>query len=58
MARARKRRPRNPWKASDGKILRSLAGKQSARAIAKTLKRTESAIWQKAHRLRVSLRVR
>jgi hypothetical protein len=57
MARARQRTPRNPWKASDVKTLRSLARKHSAGAIAKKLNRTESAIWQRAHVLKISLRL-
>ncbi len=57
MARARKRTQRIPWKASDVRMLRSLARKHSAGAIAKKLNRTESAVRQRAHSLRISLRL-
>jgi len=57
MPRTRKRTLRIPWKASDVKALRRLARKHSAGAIAKQLKRSESAIWQRAHLLKISLRL-
>ena len=56
MAR-KSRKKRNPWTAADVKTIRSLAGKQSAKAIGRGLKRTEGAIRQKALVLRISLRV-
>ena len=47
-----------PWTAADVRAMRTLAGKVRAKAIARTLKRTESAVWQKALALGISLRVR
>jgi hypothetical protein len=58
MARGRKKKSINPWTAADIKNLRSLAGKRPARVIAKTVKRSEGAVRQKALALTISLRVR
>ena len=57
MARKWKKK-RNPWTAADVKAIRSLAGKQSAKAIGRGLKRTEGAVRQKALVLGISLRVK
>lgn len=40
---------RRIWTREDVKLLRSLAGKKSAKIIARTLKRTELAVRFKAH---------
>jgi hypothetical protein len=55
MARKKKR---NPWAPADVRTIRSLAGKQGAKAIGRKLNRTEGAIRQKALALGISLRVR
>ena len=57
MAR-KSRKKRNPWTAADVKTIRSLAGRQSAKAIGRGLKRTEGAVRQKALVLGISLRVK
>lgn len=57
MARTTTRRVK-PWTAADLKLLKSSARQQSARKIAKQLKRTEGAVRQKAGALGVSLRLR
>lgn len=57
MARRAKKKTLNPWTAADLKALRKSAGKIDAGRIAKLLKRTESAVRQKAAALQVSLRV-
>src|SRR5579863_3030682 len=46
---------RRPWAAEDVKMLKSMARKEPASAIAKSLKRTEGATRQKATALGVSL---
>ena len=46
-----------PWTAFDLRTLRSLARRESAGRIAKKLRRTESAVRQKAAALGTSLRV-
>lgn len=58
MPRARKKKVINSWTATDVKNLRSLASKQPARVIARTVKRSEGAVRQKALALQISLRVR
>jgi hypothetical protein len=58
MPRARKKKAINPWTPADIKNLRSVAGKHPARVIAKTVKRSEGAVRQKALALKISLRVR
>ena len=55
---SKKRRPVKLWAASDLKILKSRAGKDSVEKIAKDLKRTPSAVRQKATSLGISLRAR
>ena len=56
MAKAPKSSPtRKPWTSEDVKMLKSMARKEPASAIAKTLKRTEGATRQKATALGVSL---
>jgi hypothetical protein len=56
MARAPKSSPsRRPWSSDDVKLLKSMARKEPASAIAKALKRTEGATRQKATALGVSL---
>lgn len=58
MPRARKKkRIVKPWTAADLKALRSVARRESAGRIAKKLRRTESAVRQKAAALGTSLRV-
>jgi hypothetical protein len=54
----KKRRPAKLWTASDFKTLKSRAGKESVEKIAKDLKRTPSAVRQKATSLGISLRAR
>jgi len=58
MPRARKKRSVNPWTHADLKTLRRHARRDSAAKIARQLKRTESAVRQKASSLGVSLRTR
>jgi hypothetical protein len=55
---SKKRRPVKLWAASDLKALKSRAGKDSVERIAKDLKRTPSAVRQKATSLGISLRAR
>ncbi len=56
MAKAPKTAPsRKPWTNDDVKMLKSMARKEPASAIAKALKRTEGATRQKATALGVSL---
>ncbi len=56
MAKAPKSSPsRRPWASEDVKMLKSMARKEPASAIAKALKRTEGATRQKATALGVSL---
>ena len=56
MAKAPKTSPsRRPWTSDDVKMLKSMARKEPASAIAKALKRTEGATRQKATALGVSL---
>ena len=56
MAKAPKTSPsRRPWASEDVKMLKSMARKEPASAIAKALKRTEGATRQKATALGVSL---
>ncbi len=57
MARTKKRLVK-AWTSADLKLLKSSARKQSAAKIAKQLKRTESAVRQKAGALGISLRLR
>ena len=54
---SKKRKPPKPWAAIDLKTLKSRAGKQPVARIAKELKRTPSAVRQKATSLGISLRV-
>lgn len=58
MPRPKKKRTLTPWSRTDLKQMKSLAGKNTASAIAHALKRSESAVRQKAASLGVSLRVR
>ena len=51
----RSRRKRIVWSAADLKLLRNLAGRQSAARIARKLKRTVQAVRFKAHMNRISL---
>ena len=56
MAKAPKTPPsRRPWSSDDVKMMKSMARKEPASAIAKALKRTEGATRQKATALGVSL---
>ncbi len=56
MAKAPKSSPsRRPWTSDDVKMLKGMARKEPASAIAKALKRTEGATRQKATALGVSL---
>jgi len=56
VAKAPKTSPsRRPWASEDVKMLKSMARKEPASAIAKALKRTEGATRQKATALGVSL---
>ena len=58
MARiVKKKRTINLWSASDVRALKAQAGKAPASCIAKQLKRTQSAVRQKAGALGISLRV-
>jgi hypothetical protein len=54
----RKKPTRNPWTPADLKTLRKLAGREPAPRIARELKRTESAVRQKASSLGLGLRLR
>ncbi|HKD52896.1 MAG TPA: hypothetical protein VKB72_01645 [Steroidobacteraceae bacterium] len=54
----RSRRKRIVWSAADLKLLRNLAGRQSAARIARKLKRTVQAVRFKAHMNRISLALR
>ena len=58
MAKKKARPARNPWSASDMKMLRKLAGKSSTREIAKQLGRTAGAVQQKAGNEEISLAVK
>ena len=62
MAKARKQKTKQrsikPWTTADLKLLRKQAGRTSAAKIAKTLKRSEGAVRQKAGSLGLSLRLR
>ena len=58
MPRTRKKRSTNPWTAADLKTLRRHARRESAAKIARQLKRSESAVRQKASALGVSLQLR
>ena len=62
MAKARKQKTKQrsikPWTTADLKLLRKQAGRTSAAKIAKTLKRSEGAVRQKAGSLGISLRLR
>jgi hypothetical protein len=53
-----KQRTLNPWTPADLKTLRKLARREPAAKIAKQLKRTASAVRQKASSLGMSLRLR
>jgi hypothetical protein len=55
---SKKRRSVKLWAASDLKALKSRAGKDPVEKIAKDLKRTPSAVRQKATTLGISLRAR
>ena len=57
MPRTKKTRTIRPWTPAELKTLKSQAGKQPAGKISKQLKRTESAVRQKAMALGISLRV-
>jgi len=46
------------WTAADVKVLRSLAGRKSPKAIGRTLRRTEAAVRFKAHTKRIRLTVK
>ena len=46
---------RRSWTPADVKVLRSLAGKKSVKAIGRALKRTEAAVRFKAHMKKVAL---
>ena len=54
----KKKRTVSPWTPADLKALRRLARRSHARDIARQLKRTESAVRQKASSLGVSLELR
>ena len=58
MPSTRKRRSIHPWTPADLKILRRHARRTPVSRIARELKRSESAIRQKASALGVSLRLR
>jgi hypothetical protein len=58
MSRTRKRRSIRPWTPADLKTLRRHARLTPVPGIARQLKRTESAVRQKASSLGVSLRLR
>jgi hypothetical protein len=51
----RPRRKRFVWSTTDLKLLRTLAGRESAARIARKLKRTVQAVRFKAHMNRISL---
>jgi len=53
---AKRQRILKPWTREDLKQMKTLAGKKSAGAISRALKRTESAVRQKAAALAISLR--
>jgi len=53
---AKRQRILKPWTREDVKQMKALAGKKSAGAISRALKRTESAVRQKAAALAISLR--
>jgi len=54
-AKSKKPPARRPWTKDDVKVLKSMARKEPASAIAKSLKRTEGATRQKATALSISL---
>jgi hypothetical protein len=58
MPRTRKKRSANPWTPADLKALRKHARRTPASRIARELKRSESAVRQKASALGVSLQLR
>jgi hypothetical protein len=58
MPRTRKRRIIHAWTPADLKTLRRHARRTPVSSIARELKRSESAVRQKASSLRVSLRLR
>jgi hypothetical protein len=47
--------PRRPWTRADLKVLRTLAGRKSVKAIGRALRRTEAAVRFKAHTKRIAL---
>jgi hypothetical protein len=49
---------RRAWTIADVRQIKSLAGKQKAKKIAKKQKRTEGAIWQKTSSMGLSLDMR
>ncbi len=53
----RMRRKRNLWTSADVKVLKQLAGKPSAKQIARQLKRSEPAVRFKAWQMKLSLGV-
>lgn len=55
LARSKKSPVRRPWSKDDLRLLKSMARKEPAAKIAKTLKRTEGATRQKAKVIRISL---
>ena len=58
VAKNKKKRILTPWSVADLKQMKALAGKKSAPAIARELKRTASAVRQHASALGISLRVK
>jgi hypothetical protein len=46
------------WTKTDLRTIKSMAGKQGARKIARRLRRTEGAVFQKAHSMGLSLLTR
>ncbi len=58
MSRTRKKRSIHPWTPADLKTLRRHARRAPVATIARQLKRTESAVRQKASALGVSLQLR
>ena len=58
MPKKKARSTRKTWTVADVKALKASAGKQPARKIAKSLRRTVASIRQKALSLRMKLRVR
>lgn len=46
---------RRTWSRADVKVLRTLAGRKSARAIGRALSRSEAAVRYKAHTKRIRL---